>query len=258
METHLWTNYVFGPVYSRRLGTSLGINISPNERKFCNFNCIYCECGWNPNENNAVKAKFPTTQTIYELLEAKLKDVVANNINIDSITFSGNGESTLHPQFPEIIDIVVELRNKYAPQAKISVLSNATRLHKDSIVTALKKVDNPILKLDSAIHSTLIKINNPTFIADDYVKKTIQAMKQFNGNFIMQTLFLKTKDIDNTTETELNALINAMKETNPRQVMIYPIDRATPQKDIIKLNMDEMQQIGQIISQNGFNVSVSF
>lgn len=253
MSTILRNSYVFGPIISRRLGHSLGVNASPVENKICNFNCVYCECGWN----NSSKQQFPTAQEIKQQLEEKLKEVKTNNIPIDVITFSGNGEPTLNPNFTEIIDETIKIRNLLYPNIKISVLSNATNLHNPEVLKALKKVDNPILKLDSAFDDTLNAINQP-ISKTITVEKIVSGMKQFNGNFILQIMFIKgtwnNKVFDNTTAKEINALLDIMKQTKPRQVMIYPIDRETPAKDLVKLDRSEMRRISKIIEEAGYNV----
>ncbi len=263
----LKNKYVFGPIKSRRLGVSLGINVLPIEKKICTFNCIYCECGWNTNEiNNAIPNEllaFPKREIIKTELEQTLLKI-DNNI-IDSITFSGNGEPTLHPLFANVIDDTIVLRNKYLPNTAISVLSNSTNLWNEAVINALKKIDKAILKLDSANINTfenmnMFNINNRK--AGGSIKisieKIIDGMKKFDGNFIFQTMFLRgkinDKIIDNTTETEIIGLINAMKETNPKQVMIYPLDRITPANNLIKLDINEMKKIADMIKNAGFSV----
>ena len=280
MKTILRTNYVFGPIKSRRLGSSLGINVLPIERKICNFNCIYCECGWNSNEinNSAINTdersvtnvppdllSFPKKELIKEELESALINIKNNSIMLDVITFSGNGEPTLHPQFAEIIDDTIELKNKFMPHIQIAVLSNATNLGNDKIVNALKKIDKPILKLDSTNINTLEKMNMYSInnrqkdgLQRITIEKIIEGMKKFEGNFIFQSMFLRGKIddiiIDNTTESEIMGLIEVMKETNPKQVMIYPIDRIPPAKNLFKLDNDEMEKIANAIENNGLNV----
>lgn len=274
MPTILRNTYVFGPIHSRRLGTSLGINVLPTIKKVCNFNCIYCECGWNDKNiiENPLDMTFPTPDEIKIQLENILHELSQSKKEIDVITFSGNGEPTLHPDFYEIICNTIDTRNKYYPKAKISVLSNSTMLLKKNVFEALIKIENPILKIDSANIETLEKINlqniknifkdenNPTLSKRKIsIEKIIAGMKQFNGNFIMQTMFLRSIEngkiaIDNTTEEEIQGLINVMTETNPRQIMIYPIDRETPAKNLIKLDTNEMQRIADTITKAGFNV----
>ena len=287
MIENLREKIVFGPIKSRRLGVSLGINILPTEMKICNFNCIYCECGWNSNDENicSENKKFPNKNEIKTQLENKLSELCKNNEQIDTITFSGNGEPTLHPDFLEIINDTVEIRNKFfralnGATVKITVLSNATNLLNKNIFEGLKKIENPILKLDSANPETILKINLPskeiphqvrydckTVIADltrnplttkVSLEKIVDGMKQFNGNFILQIMFLRGEIdgqiVDNTTAEEVSGLIEIMKITKPRQVMIYGIDRKTPAKNLIKLSSEEMQKIAAKIEAAGFNV----
>lgn len=254
MATILREKYIFGPIISRRLGRSLGVNILPVNFKICNFNCIYCECGWNDfsNQNNN---KLPTREIIKLELESKLKELKKLGETFDTITFSGNGEPTLHPRFLEIIADTLELRKQYFPKVKISVLTNATNLDDAKIITALKQIDNPILKLDSGYIETLEKINKPTQ-KNITIDKIISNMQKFNGGFIMQIMFLRNSDntINNTTDDELNKLIDIMHKTSPRQIMIYTIARDTPDENLIKLTQAELEILSNKIKEHGFNV----
>jgi len=263
MPTILRTSYVFGPVKSRRLGTSLGINILPIGKKICSFNCIYCECGWNDADvnENAIQdfSVFPKQEVIKYELESTLTEINNSDIMLDVITFSGNGEPTLHPNFAEIIDDTIELKNKFVPNTHIAVLSNSTNLHNEKIVSALKKIEKPILKLDSANTNTFNKMNMFGMRENNFlINKIIEGMKKFEGNFIFQIMFLRSfidgKTIDNTTDSEVEDLIKVLKETQPKQVMIYPVDRQTPAKNLIKLDKDEMIKIATKIEKSGFNV----
>jgi wyosine [tRNA(Phe)-imidazoG37] synthetase (radical SAM superfamily) len=268
MATILRKSYIFGPVKSRRLGISLGINILPIEKKICNFNCIYCECGWNSKKiNDNVPQNllsFPRKEIIKLELESVLTRIKNNGEMLNVITFSGNGEPTLHPNFAEIIDDTLELRNKFIPNTQIAVLSNSTNLEKNSVIDALKKIDKPILKLDSSNIDTFEKMNmhginnNKTNGKKITIEKIIEGMKKIESNFIFQTMFLRGEingdSIDNTTDLEIDGLINIMKETKPKQVMIYPIDRDSPVKKLVKLDRTEMKKIATIIENNGLNV----
>ncbi len=258
MATFIRSEYIFGPIISRRLGRSLGVNITPINGKICNFDCIYCECGWNADARN--NNKFPTSAEIKTALKDTLQNMKENHQEFDVITFSGNGEPTLNPEFNQIIDDTIELRDKFFPNVKISVLSNATKLNNDNVFEALLKIENPILKIDSANIETLIKINKPTN-KNFSIENVVRGMQRFNGNFIMQTIFLRGKlngeNIDNTTDEELLGLIDIIKQTRPRQIMIYPIDRETPAQDLIKLDKKEMQRLAKIISQEQFDVLAS-
>ena len=229
MQTVLFHETIFGPIHSRRLGVSLGVNLMPNDGKICSFDCVYCEAGLNAQ--GAGKSGIPSRETVKKALNRKLKAMTEAGESLDVITFSGNGEPTLHPQFKDIVLDVMKLRDRFFPNAKVSVLSNSTMLKKDSVVEALKKVDNNILKLDSAFSPTLRAINQPT--SKDVIPEGVIAhLKQFNGKCIVQTMFLRGEHngvkIDNTTDAEINALIAAYKEIAPQEVMIYSIDRKTP------------------------------
>lgn len=258
MQTVLFHETIFGPIHSRRLGVSLGVNLMPNDGKICSFDCVYCEAGLNAQ--GAGKSGIPSRETVKKALNRKLKAMTEAGESLDVITFSGNGEPTLHPQFKDIVLDVMKLRDRFFPNAKVSVLSNSTMLKKDSVVEALKKVDNNILKLDSAFSPTLRAINQPT--SKDVIPEGIIAhLKQFNGKCIVQTMFLRGEHngvkIDNTTDAEINALIAAYKEIAPQEVMIYSIDRKTPVETLTKVEKDELVAIGKRIEAAGIKVVVS-
>lgn len=258
MQTVLFHETVFGPIHSRRLGVSLGINLMPNDGKICSFDCVYCEAGYNAQ--GAGNSGIPSREAVKKGLNRKLKAMIDAGEHLDVITFSGNGEPTLHPQFKEIVQDVIMLRDRFFPDAKVSVLSNSTMLKKDSVVEALKKVDNNILKLDSAIASSLRLINQPT--SNGILPEGIIAdLKKFNGKCIVQTMFLRGehngKLIDNTTDVEVNELIKAYTEIAPQEVMIYSIDRKTPEENLVKVEKAELEAIGKRIEAAGIKVIVS-
>lgn len=258
MSTILFHEIVFGPIHSRRLGSSLGMNLLPYDGKLCSFDCIYCECGYN--ENFRTKTKLPARENVKAALEDKLIQLQKENTALDVITFAGNGEPTMHPQFAGIIDDTIELRDKYYPDTKISVLSNAMHAGKEKVFNALKKVDNNILKLDSAIPDTVRLIDRPN--SPEYsVEKQIELFKRFEGNFIMQTMFLRGshdgKVVDNTTEEEISAWLEAVRATNPREVMIYTIDRETPEKNLEKVSVEDLKRIGERVKELGIDIIVA-
>lgn len=259
MQTVLFTSTIFGPIRSRRLGVSLGINLMPRDGKVCTFDCLYCEAGFNAQGPG--KAGIPPRAEVKRLLEEKLADMKAKGEPLDVITFSGNGEPTLHPEFDGVINDTIELRDRYFPDVKISVLSNSTRIDRPEIVEALKRVDNNILKLDSAIDSTVRTIDRPTYPGYN-VRSIVDSMKQFGDALIVQTMFLRgTHDgveIDNTTDSEVDALIEVYKELQPREVMIYSIDRKTPAEHLKKVEKPELEKIAEKIRQRaGVKVQVA-
>lgn len=258
MQTVLFHETIFGPIHSRRLGVSLGVNLMPNDGKICSFDCVYCEAGYNAQ--GAGKDGLPTREAVKKGLNRKLKAMSEAGEPLDVITFSGNGEPTLHPQFKEIVMDVIMLRDRFYPNAKVSVLSNSTMLKKDSVFEALKKVDNNILKLDSAIASSLRTINQPTS-GGVIPEGVIADLKRFGGKCIVQTMILRGehngKRIDNTTEAEINALIEAYKEIDPQEVMIYSIDRKTPEENLEKVSHEELEAIGKRIEAAGLKVQVN-
>ena len=248
---------VFGPIFSRRLGSSLGVNILPSKGKLCNFDCVYCECGWN---QPIVHPILPTRDEIKTALESKLSAMAVKGDALDVITFSGNGEPTLHPHFLGIIEDTCMLRNQYYPNAKVSVLSNSTFIHKPEVFDALNKIDNNILKLDTIDSAYINKVDRPTGHYD--VQKVIECMKAFKGNLIVQTLFMKGtfkgESVDNTADNYVLPWLEIVKEIAPRQVMIYTIDRETPAPDLEKATHEELDRIGELVREAGIPCSVSY
>lgn len=259
MATFLFDKIIFGPVKSRRLGVSLGINLLPVKRKICNFNCIYCECGWTPDLEKAA-SRLPGRKEVYDALEDKLSELKKKSRHLDVLTYAGNGEPTLHPSFPGIIDDSIVLRDKYFPGTRIVVLSNATTIKDPVIKAALLKVDMNILKLDSAFEST-IKIHNQPRININ-VEELIDDLTGFKGKVIIQTLFLqgrhKGKVIDNTTPVEVNAWLNAIERIKPSEVMIYTISRDTPEgASITKVPVIQLKRIAALVESKGIKTQVS-
>ena len=253
----LFDQIIFGPIHSRRLGLSLGVNLLPIDAKICSFNCIYCECGFNTTMHDS---PIPTRDQVRETLDAKLQEMVAEGQIPDVITFAGNGEPTLHAEFEGIIDDTLALRNKYCPTAKVSVLSNSTRVHKPHIFAALNKVDNNILKFDSAIDRTMRLMDQPVGKHIN-VAWFIEHLKKFEGRLIIQTMFLRGEiqgeKLDNTTDEEVEAWIHALEQIRPQQVMIYSLDRQAPTKNLQKVNVDELNTIADKVRAKGFDVSVA-
>ncbi len=255
-QTVLFHSTVFGPIHSRRLGTSLGINLLPDDGKVCTFDCVYCEAGYNAQGTGTTG--LPTLQRLEHDLKEKLQEMKANGEKLDVITFSGNGEPTLHPRFREVVEIVNRLRDEYYPEAKTSVLTNSTRIFNPEVEEALRLVDNNILKLDSAIDPTMRLIDNPTEKSFT-IERLIPVLKKFAGQGIIQTMFLRGEHngrrIDNTTPEEVAALIAAYKEIGPKSVMIYSIDRSTPEERLEKVSKEELADIAAQIRAAGINVT---
>lgn len=258
MSTFLFDKTVFGPVMSRRLGVSLGINLLPNNRKVCSFDCIYCECGLN-GELGDKESPMPSREVVKQNLENKLQEMLKDELKPDVITFAGNGEPTLHPHFATIIDDTIALRNQYCPEARIAVLSNASRLHKKDVFQALLKVDDNIQKLDSGLKDTILRLDQPNYPFD--LEETIKQLKAFNGQVIIQTMFVSGEidgtNIDNTGDDNLEAWLKALTQIQPGRVMIYTIERDTPYNSLKKVSLDVLNEIAAKAEKDGFKVSVS-
>lgn len=243
---------VFGPIFSRRLGSSLGINLLPEKGKLCNFDCIYCECGWNADGRD--DRHIPDAEALRTALDAKLRECRESGAAIDSITFSGDGEPTLNPDFAEIIGITLALRDKYYPEAKVSVLTNATRLHRDDVREALMRVDNPILKIDAPATELVHRINRPQ--GEYEVSQVVEDMKLFNGDFVLQTMFLRSSDFDSSAPEVLDGWMDIVRELHPREIMVYTIARPTPQSGLQKFTEAQMRDLVRPLIEEGFNIKI--
>ena len=241
--TVIYPSPIFGPIHSRRLGVSLGVNLLPPDGKSCTFDCLYCECGFN--RDFRPRLPMPTRQKVADALEEKLKDMKENGPKPDVITFAGNGEPTLHPHFAEIIDDVIRLRNKYFPEAKVSVLSNSTMITRKDVFEALKKVDNNILKLDTFNPDYIEHIDRPNIRYD--VKAIVEHMQKFEGHCIIQT-----------SDKFVLPWIETLKKIAPMEVMIYTIDRETPAHNLKKASHEELDRIAKLVRQAGLKVQEAF
>lgn len=244
---------VFGPIFSRRLGSSLGINLLPKNGKLCNFDCIYCECGWN--RDGTSDRVVPTSAEVRSALEDKLQECLLAGTPIDSITFSGDGEPTLNPEFPRIIRDTIALRDTFYPSAKVSVLTNATRLLKEEVTEALKMVDNPILKLDAPTSELAARINKP--VGNYTIEDVIEGMLRFDGNFVLQTMFLRSKDFDSSSPEVLIPWMDIVRKVNPREIMVYTIDRPTPAAGLQKISEAEMRNLVRPLIDEGYKIQIN-
>lgn len=242
MDTFLFDSIIIGPIHSRRLGNSLGVNLLAPDSKLCNFNCIYCECGWNGEHG---KGAFNPYDKVIPALEAKLRAMAEEGKLPDVITFAGNGEPTMHPEFERIIDSTLNLRDRYARGAKVAVLSNATMIDRDAVRKALLRVDRNILKFDSAVDATMRQINQPQ--NNRNVAEIIDLLREFQGCLVVQTMLLRGNyggyHIDNTTPEEVRAYLDAIRAIAPSEVMLYTIDRNTPANDLQKVSYEDMDAI---------------
>ena len=258
MSTVIYTSPIFGPIHSRRLGVSLGINLLPDDGKACSFDCIYCECGFN--KDHRPSHKMPSREEVRKTLEAKLKEMQADGPNPDVLTFAGNGEPTANPEFPEIINDTIALRDKYFPKAKVSVLSNSTFITRPKVFEALKKVDNNILKLDTVSEKYISAVDRPAGSYD--LQSLIDTMKQFNGHIIIQTMIMKGeykgRSVDNTGEEFIRPWLKTVREVGPEMVMVYTIDRETPAHHLEKASREELDNIARRVRDLGIKCSASY
>lgn len=252
----IFSTNIVGPIHSRRLGISLGVNLLPKDGKVCSFDCLYCECGWNADHRGG---HLPDADEVMHELETKLQTMHAAGEALDVITFAGNGEPTLHPDFPRVIERTLQLRDQYYPEVKVSVLSNATQIGKEAVRAALLRVDNNILKIDGAFDETVHLIDQP---ADSHysVRQVIEWMKTFRGQLIVQTMFVRGEHngqrVDNTTPEEVAAWCDLMREVRPHQIMVYSLDRPTPEPLLTKVSKEEMTQLVAPLLAEGFNIQI--
>ena len=244
---------VFGPIFSRRLGSSLGINLLPEKGKLCNFDCIYCECGWNKDGRG--DTRIPTAEELRIALEAKLRACREGGERIDSITFSGDGEPTLNPAFPSIVDITLSLRDRLYPEAKVSVLRNATRLDDPAVFAALRKVDNPILKLDAADDASVRVVNRPQ--GRYRVADVVAGMRRFEGDFILQTMFLRGPGFDSSAPEVLLPWMDVVRDLHPRKVMVYTLAREAPAQGLEPFTAEQMRTLVRPLLEEGFDIQIN-
>lgn len=259
MSTIIFDKIVYGPIHSRRLGISLGMNLFPTDGKLCTFDCIYCECGFN--KDHKPRLSMPRREDVKKALAEKLDVMRSEGLVPDVITFAGNGEPTMHPDFAGIIDDTIAIRNEHCPSAKIAVLSNSTMLHKEEVFQALCKIEDNIMKLDSVLDKRIRQINDPNQPGFCF-EKLLENLCRFNGKLIIQTMFLHGErdgeSVDNLTDEEISGWIEALKKIRPSKVMIYTIDRETPLKTLSKATKEELDAIAEKARREGFDVSVSY
>ncbi len=258
MSTVIYPSPIFGPVHSRRLGVSLGINLAPADGKHCSFDCIYCECGFNADHRPHLP--LPTREEVRTALEARLTEMAQKGPKPDVLTFAGNGEPTAHPHFPEIIEDTLALRDRFFPEAKVSVLSNSTFIARPAVFEALCKVDNNILKLDTVDVDYIQTVDRPNGHYD--LPLILERLKAFQGKVIIQTMFMKGlfngREVDNTSDRYVLPWIEAVKQIAPRQVMIYTIDRETPDHDLQKASHEELDRIVTLLKAEGIYATASY
>jgi len=259
MSGFLFDEIVFGPVKSRRFGLSLGINLLPLDSKLCSYNCIYCECGLTKHKSGH-KPKLFSVAEIRFSLQQHFEALSHESLAPDNITFAGNGEPTLHPEFAAIIDDAINLRSQYFPEAKITVLSNATMLNRPAVVEALKKIDNNVLKIDAGTNETFRAINRP--LSPVTLEEVVDRLMIFNGNLTIQTLFLRgtigSTLVDNTTDHEVNLWLGHLQRINPKLVMLYPIDRRTPYASLEKISEAELKFLAGRVEEIGLKAEVFY
>ena len=258
MDTFLHPGVIYGPVRSRRLGLSLGVNLLPADGKICTFDCIYCECGFNAERKTS--SRHPGRDEVAGALEAKLAQMAADGTPPDVITFAGNGEPTTHPHFPGIIADTTGLRDKYCPGAKVAVLTNGSAIHKERIREALMAVDDNIVKLDTVSPAYVGLVDRPVPAYD--LQRAVEAMEAFRGHIIIQTMFMAGsylgRSVDNTGEEYVAPWLETVKRIAPQSVMVYTIDRATPAGGLLKATPGQLDGICRRVRAEGIPCTASY
>jgi wyosine [tRNA(Phe)-imidazoG37] synthetase (radical SAM superfamily) len=231
---------IYGPINSRRLGRSLGINLLPTTFKLCPFNCIYCQYGWteaHTDDASKYGDDLPSTGQVKEKLEGWLK----KDQKVSYITFSGNGEPCLHPKFDKMVQIASKLRDKYVPQARLAVLSNSTCLAKNSVLEGLKKLDVRIMKLDCGSEETFREVNRPH--QNVKYEEVIQGLRDLD-HIIIQSVFMdgETNNIENE---DIEKWIEQLNYIRPTEVQIYSIDRPSADQALRLVEKGRLEEIAQ-------------
>lgn len=261
----LFENTIVGPIHSRRLGSSLGVNLLPHKHKYCSYDCVYCECGWNKESANAAM-EYSTVEEIGEQLEQRLQTLQQQGIPVDSLTFAGNGEPTLYPYFPAVVDVVNAMRDRYVPQAATTLLTNATQLRRPEVFAAVMKLTNPCLKLDAGTAEMRQLINrniasSPNGNEGCSWEELIDNLIRFGNHGIIQTLLFDGLDdeghvLSNITPEQFEPYLSILQRIRPRYVMLYSLDRATPAKRLRKLERAELDVYARRIQEVGVDVKV--
>lgn len=254
----LFENTIFGPIHSRRLGNSLGVNLLPTQHKYCSYDCVYCECGWNRDSEKGLM-QYATPAEVRQMLEAKMQQLQRLGSRVDSITFAGNGEPTLYPHFPEIVDLVIEMRDKYYPQAVTTLLTNATQLVKPEIFEAVHRLDNPVLKLDCGTPAMRERINRNNDMGCTF-EELLDNLVRFGSHAIVQTLLFDGvcdgEQVSNIIPEEFEPYLKHLKKIGPNYVMLYALDRETPAKELRKLSVEELNLYAKRIQDEDIEVKV--
>jgi wyosine [tRNA(Phe)-imidazoG37] synthetase (radical SAM superfamily) len=247
----LQKNIVYGPVNSRRLGRSLGINILPAGKKICTFNCLYCQYGWTDYDmvKNVQKEDFPGTEMIISSVEEALAGLGEPPAYL---TFSGNGEATIHPDFPEIVDGLIKLRNRTAPGSKTAILSNSTLADNENVRKALAKLDARIMKLDAGSQAVFASYNDPM---DDIILDSITDALMLLKDVTIQSLFTGGL-LGNYSQSTVDDWIAKIKKIKPVSVQIYTLDRGTPSLSISRLDTADLNKIKLLLDKENIKSEV--
>ncbi len=238
----LQTGIVYGPLRSRRLGISLGINLLPEDYKACSFNCLYCQYGWTPEPSKEISQALkdlPKLAAVSTALEEALKVIARRRQQIDAITFSGNGEPTLHPDFPAIMEKARGLRDQYLSRAKLAALSNSSTVDRPEVRAALNRCDLKIMKLDAGSEETLHQLNGPA--PGIYLKDIVAGLRNLN-DVVLQSLFIQGR-VTNADPDSVAAWIETVRQIHPSLVQIYTLDRVPAEGRISEVNRSTLEWI---------------
>lgn len=235
---HLQSGILYGPVNSRRLGKSLGINLMPGAYKLCSFNCVYCHYGWTKKQTVDF-GKYARDLPAMDEVVKSVVNALKSTLEFNFLTFSGNGEPTLYPQFAELVEEVVSLRDRYRSEVKIALLSNSTGLAQEKVLHSLSRLDYPVLKLDGGTEEKFNAINRPA--REVNFSGIIDSLCSAK-DFYVQTVMIEG-DPSNVREDDLQAYFQKISLIQPKEVHIYSIDRPVPNRDISLVSKERLEEI---------------
>ena len=236
----LQVEILYGPVNSRRLGRSLGINLMPGGYKLCSFNCVYCHYGWTKKHTMDVQECLQDLPSLDQVLK-RIEIAARSALDFDYLTFSGNGEPTLHPHFAELVDEVVRIRNQYRPEVRIALLSNSTGLLHAAVRESIPKIDFPVFKLDAGTEETFRRVNRP---AKGVEFAQILGLLSSLENICLQTLLIEG-NLSNVREKDLEAYFQQVARIRPKEVHIYSIDRPVPDPHLVRVPPQKLEEIAR-------------
>ena len=236
----------YGPVQSRRLGLSLGINLLPTEYKLCSFNCLYCQYGWTKKVTFAPGERLkdlPSVDAVAAALETALAELSRDHRTMDAISICGNGEPTLYPALAEVIVKVKRIRDRYQPRARVAILSNSSTVGDHAVRAALDLLDVKIMKFDAGSEEMFRQLNHPA--APVYMGEIVAGLKALKKIFL-QSCFVQGR-VTNADPDSVAMWIDKVREIHPLSVQVYTLDREPADKRIEKVSRTTLAWIADAV-----------